>query len=417
MQTELIVIIVALLFSGLFSGLEIAFYSANKLRLVVQKAPDSIAHRMLGFFVKKPAHFLTNILVGNNIALVIYGLYASTFLTMLLGELLKNVPYLDFFVNTILSTFFVLIFAEFLPKAIFRLNPDRLLLILSPLIAFFYFLLYPINRIMLFISGLFLRKRPEMEEQQKNEKGFSYVDLFHLVNEAEDNKQERLKLDVQMFKNAIVFFKVKVRECMVPRTEVVALPENASLEEIRQTFNSTGHSKVLIYRENVDNIVGYVHISSLFIKNKKLDELIMPISITTEATSASDLLKELINKRRSIAVVVDEFGGTAGIVTVEDIIEEIFGEIEDEHDADSLLEEKINSHEFLFSARLEVDYINEKYGLNLPKGDYETLNGLLVYHHENIPKEKSIVRIQQRFTFIITKSSPSRVEEVKLKLT
>jgi len=320
-----------------------------------------------------------------------------------------------FIAITIISSMVVLIFAEFLPKALFRANPNVILSYLSWPFTLFYYLFYPLNIFVVWISKIILRHflRVKVEESKPV---FNHYDLFDFVRES--NKEEaggEIELDTQIFKNAIDFPNIRVRECMIPRTELVAKEKHDSLDELRQQFVDTGHSKILIYKENIDNIVGYVHIIDLFKNPASIDEILMPITIATEAMQASELLKNLIEKHRSMAVVVDEFGGTSGVITVEDIIEEIFGEIRDEHDQEELVEKQVDDKEYIFSARLEIDYINEQYNLNLPEGDYETLGGLILNIHEDIPKKGEVISYDP-FEFVINAVSGAKIDEVRLKI-
>ncbi|PSR05674.1 MAG: hemolysin, partial [Bacteroidetes bacterium SW_10_40_5] len=394
MDVNLTIILLALIFSGFFSGIEIAYYSANKLKIELKRKQNMLSARLLSYFINHPSYFMTNTLVGNNIALVIYGIYMQ----VLLSQLIMGLPFewlhygfAKFIAITIISSMVVLIFAEFLPKALFRANPNVILSYLSWPFTLFYYLFYPLNIFVVWISKIILKHflRVKVEESKPV---FNHYDLFDFVRES--NKEEaggEIELDTQIFKNAIDFPNIRVRECMIPRTELVAKEKHDSLDELRQQFVDTGHSKILIYKENIDNIVGYVHIIDLFKNPASIDEILMPITIATEAMQASELLKNLIEKHRSMAVVVDEFGGTSGVITVEDIIEEIFGEIRDEHDQEELVEKQVDDKEYIFSARLEIDYINEQYNLNLPEGDYETLGGLILNIHEDIPKKGEVI--------------------------
>lgn len=415
MEYSFIIILLSLLFSAFFSGIEIAYYSANKLRLELKKNQRGFSSRILSFFNQYPSHFMTNTLVGNNIALVIYGIYMQV---VLMSFIDSSIPALQneftrFITITIISTIVILIFAEFLPKAIFRANPDRILSTASFPLIFFYYLFYPINVIVVWLSQVLLKRFFKISSEKENKPVFNHYDLFHFIAESDEKEQNLLDLDTEIFKNAIHFPEVKVRECMIPRTELKTLEIKENITELVTLFKETGHSKIPVYRDNIDNVVGYTHIIDLYQNPESIASIIMPISIATESMAVSDLLKQLIQKQRSMAVVVDEFGGTSGIITLEDIIEEIFGEIKDEHDSEEFVEKQLSNDEFLFSARLEVDYLNQQYNLNLPEGDYETLGGLILAINENIPEPNEVIQYEP-YEFTISKVSKARIEEVRL---
>ncbi len=416
-STSFLIILLSLLFSAFFSGIEIAYYSANKLRLELKSNQKGLSSRILGFFNQYPSYFMTNTLVGNNIALVIYGIYMQY---VLLQFIETSIPFLEndfarFIAITVISTIIVLIFAEFLPKAIFRANPDRILSFLSIPFGLFYYLFYPLNLFVVWLSKLLLHKFLKTESNEDDKPVFNHYDLFHFVSESDEQEETLMDLDTEIFKNAIQFPEVKVRECMIPRTEVKTLEISQNIEELINLFKETGHSKIPVYRDNIDNVVGYAHIIDLYRNPESIESILMPIIIATESMAASELLKQLIQKQRSMAVVVDEFGGTSGIITIEDIIEEIFGEIKDEHDTEEFTEKQLNDHEFLFSARLEIDYLNQQYNLNLPEGDYETLGGLILAINESIPETNETITYEP-FKFTISKVSKARIEEVRLTI-
>lgn len=416
MDTILIFVLVSLLLSFFFSGIEIAYVSANKLKVELLREQQVMTGRLLGYFIKRPSHFLTATLVGNNIALVIYGIYMALLLETLFiqtGVEFLQQPVVTFLLQTILSSLVVMVVAEFLPKALFRINPNKLLQFFALPMMLVYWGLFPVIIFIVWLSKTFIQQvfRIRLVEQSPV---FSRVDLFHFIEESAGSEEEAdMEVDKQIFQNAIEFAHVKVRECMVPRTELVAVDITSTVDEVIELFQETGHSKLLVYKENIDNIIGYVHIVDLFRKPDKVEEVLLPILIATEAMPANELLRQLIEKRRSLAVVVDEFGGTAGIVTIEDIIEEIFGEIEDEHDKEDLREEQINDYEYIFSARLEVDYLNETYHLKLPEGDYETLGGLILDVHQSIPKEREEIKLHP-YCFEVMGVDGARIKDVRL---
>ncbi|MEX0968319.1 MAG: hemolysin family protein [Bacteroidia bacterium] len=417
MDPAISIVLISLLFSAFFSGVEIAYVSANKLKVELQLQHNLLSGRLLSYFMKRPSHFLTSTLVGNNIALVVYGIYMAA----LLEETILNIqlPFLHgpvtlFLLQTIVSTLLVLVVAEFFPKALFRINPNKVLNVLYIPIAMSYAIFWPVMIFIVWISKGFIRLilRTKLKEDSPV---FSRLDLFHFIKESSSGEEEgEHEVDTQIFKNALDFANVKVRECMVPRTDIVAIELNEGIVVATELFNESGHSKILVYKETIDNIIGYIHIVDLFKKPEKVEYVLLPILIATEAMPANDLLPKLIEKRRSIAVVVDEFGGTSGIVTMEDIIEEIFGEIEDEHDVEELTEEKISESEYLFSARLEIDYLNENYHLQLPEGDYETLGGFILHIHKNIPEEGEVIELPP-YEFTILAVDGARIEEVRLR--
>jgi CBS domain containing-hemolysin-like protein len=418
MKENITPIIVTLVFTAFFAGIEIAYLTSNKLRIELKNKKGYLGARILTFFIKKPTHFFTTTLVGNNIAVVLYSIYASNLITILLvnhtsiGPDQKN---LIFVIQTVVSSIIMLFIGEFLPKAIFRSSPNRLLNFLSIPFLLIYYLLYPLVMLIVFLSSFILRTlfRTEVSTQEPE---FTRHDLFSYVSEslpAEDSAAA--EVDKEIFKNAIEFASLKVRECMIPRTEIEAVEVTEPIDKVKQLFIESGHSKLLVYRETIDNIIGYVHLVDLYRSPASIDKIVMPIVIATESTPASELLKQLIEKRRSVSVVVDEFGGTSGMATIEDIIEEIIGDIEDEHDVDEFVEKKINDNEYIFSARLEVEYLNEEYDLELPEGDYETLGGLIFYHHQNVPNEGDVITVAP-YQFTILSTTQARINEVKLEM-
>lgn len=417
MELSFLIISVAILLSALFSGMEIAYVSANKLRLELEIQKGGAKSSVLKHFLENPSSFLSGILVGNNIALVVFSIYMAFIVRgFLLAQPFEffHIPFVIFLVQTFVSTGIVLIFAEFIPKVLFRINPDRLLSFFSMPFVLIYYLLYPLIWFVMVVAEgilqLFFRISLE-----RNEPLYSRYDLFHIIQESQSpNEEEDPDVDARIFKNAMEFSEIKVRECMIPRTEVVAVEVNEPVEAVKKKFVDTGHSKMIVYNENIDQISGYIHLIDLFDQPEKIDNKVRSCPFVTESMAAAELLRTFIEKRKSICVVVDEFGGTAGIVTVEDLIEEIFGEIEDEHDKEELTEKKISPTEFIFSARIEIDYINEKYELDLPEGEYETLGGLVLQILERIPEEKEVF-YHHGYEFLIEKVEQTKVTEVRLK--
>lgn len=414
------VVILTLVFSALFSGLEIAFISANKLKIELDKNKGLFSAKILAGFIKDPSSILGVLLLGNNIALVIFGIAMANILepgiVNSLGSDLASQS-LVLFIQTIISTILILISAEFIPKALFRLNPNGLLNIFAPGIKLFYFLFYPVVFLLVSTSEFILKKIFRLE-LSVDKYTFSAIDLDNYVREfsIDKNEESEVKQEIQMFQNAIDFRNVKLRECMVPRTEITAIDEEDSIEALTQTFIESGKSKILIFRDTIDNIIGFVHSSDIFKNPKSVKSIVRSVPIVPETMLANIVLSNFIKEHKTVAVVVDEFGGTSGIVTMEDIIEEIFGEIQDEYDVETQVEKKINENEYIFSARIEIDYLNEKYHLELPESDeYETLGGLIINIHESIPQKGDII-LNGSFKFIINMATESRIDQVTLIL-
>jgi len=413
-SSQILVILISLLLSAFFSGIEIAFVSANKLKVELDKKSGSLPAKVYSYFMKSPGRFITTMLMGNNIALVVYGIKMGGLLDPVFLHLIPN-SVLVLLVKTVISTLIILVTAEFLPKAIFQINPNRTLNLFFVPVTIVYYALYPIVWLIMSLSDFMLSVVFNVPREEQKPL-FGMVDLDHFVREATATiaDEDDIENEVQIFQNALDFSSVKARDCMIPRTEIVAFDIEDEVEELWQTFIDTGLSKIVIYRENIDNVIGYVHSSELFKKPKAIKNILLPISIVPEAMAGSEILELLISQKRSMAIVVDEFGGTSGLVTMEDVVEEIFGEIEDEHDTESLIEVKIDELNYKFSARVEVDYLNEEYKLNLPESDeYETLAGLIISNHESIPEEGDTIRIEN-FTFKILGVTDRRIDLVQL---
>ncbi len=414
------IIILSLLLSAFFSGMEIAYVTANKLKVEVDKKSGGFSAKILSRFTKSDSGFISTMLVGNNIALVIYGIAIAVVLE---GFLIRALPlplqsdFVILLLQTIISSIIILFFAEFIPKTLFRIKDNSLLNFFAIPLYFIYYILYPIVFITLGISDFILERIFKMKMVDKP-KTFDSVDIDNFLREfgEDDPQSSKESIEMQIFRNAIEFPDIKLRESMIPRTEVVALEESEPLEKYRQKFSEKGLSKILIYRQNIDNVVGYVHAFDFFKKPKDIQNIIRPVMLVPEAMHVNKLLKNFIQQRKSIAVVVDEFGGTAGLITIEDIMEEIFGEIDDEYDTDNLVEKKLSQDEYLFSARTEIDYLNEKYDFHLPESDeYETLGGLIINQHESIPDKNEVITIRD-FEFKISQVSEKRIELVILKI-
>lgn len=414
MDSGPLIILFTLICSAFFSGIEIAFISSNKLRIELQNKQGVWTARILAWYMKDPSRFISTTLIGNNIALVIYGIKSGE----LLDAMLKNSfpdEFWRFFFITVVSTLVVLLTAEFLPKALFRINPDTLLNTLILPFHFAYFLLWPIVFFITFISKRIVRLLTG-ESSVVSQPVFSRLDLDHLISQTgQIELNDETNLSTEMFKNALDFGSLKVRDCMIPRTEITAVDESGTIEELYRSFVESRHSKIPIYRDNIDNIVGYAHQVHMFKKPKSIKDATMPILITNESRGLHDQLKEMTQKSKSMAVVVDEFGGTAGIITIEDIIEQIFGEIDDEYDTEELSEQEIDKNHFVFSGRHTVEYLNSTYNLGIPEGDYDTLGGYIISIFENIPEEREVV-LTDKFQFTIKKLEQARIEEVELKV-
>jgi putative hemolysin len=416
MEIELIIITVSILLSAFFSGMEIAFVSANKMHIELEKKRDGFIPKILRIITQKSSKFITTMLVGNNISLVIYSYYMGEFLLRMLPLNSFN-EFSILLIQTIISTIVILVTAEFLPKAIFRIYANEVLKIFAIPAYIFYYLFHFFSEFITIISDFFLRvffKTNAYEEQTE----FSKEELGNYINEQLEtgNVDYDLDSEIQIFQNALQFQNVKAREVMVPRTEIVSVEIHETVSNLKNAFIKTGLSKILVYKSSLDDVVGYVNAFELFKNPKTIKSILLPLELVPESMMINDILNTLIKKRKSVAIVIDEYGGTSGMITVEDIVEELFGEIEDEHDSQEFLEEKINDSEFNFSARLEVDYLNEEYNLNISKSEaYETLGGFIIEHTENIPEEKELIEIDH-LEFKILKMSGAKIDEVSLKI-
>ena len=412
MEFEILIIVVSLIFSAFFSGMEIAYVSANKIHIEIEKKQQNFLATVLKRITKRPSKFIATMLVGNNIALVVYGFF--------MGDLLMRLVPLEglvgLLVKTLISTIIILLTAEFLPKVFFQVYANQTVKIFAVPAYLFYVLFSVISEFIIWISDLVLKLffKTEGDAVQLS---FSKVELGNYITEQMETVEERDEIDseIQIFQNALEFSEVKAREVMIPRTEIVAIDIDTTPKELSKIFSETGLSKILVYHDHIDDILGYVHSFELFKKPQNIKKVLMPVVFVPETMHAKDVLNILTRKRKSIAVVIDEYGGTSGIITVEDIIEELFGEIEDEHDSVELIEEELGEDHFRFSARLEVDYLNEMFKLDLPEGEnYETLGGLIVNFTEEIPEKDETVEIDG-YAFKILEVSNTKIELVELK--
>ncbi|GAB3227523.1 HlyC/CorC family transporter [Algoriphagus aestuariicola] len=417
----LIYVIITLVFSAFFSGMEIAYISANKLQIELQNKQGLLSGSILSKFVQKPGQFIGTTLIGNTIMLVLYG----TFMAFLLDQPLRNLlpePINNEAVilvsQTVLSTIIVLITGEFLPKSFFMLNPNSMLTFFALPFSAIYYLMYPVVWLIVGLSRLFITKVLRLEYNEEKP-AFTITDLNSFIKEhfrQANSSNKKMEIDSKIFDNAIEFKTVRIRECMIPRTDIVAVEVDDTIEDLKSVFEESGHSKIIVYRETIDEVIGYCHQLELFRKPKTIGEILTPIIIAPESALANELLIQFIQERKSLALVVDEFGGTSGIVSMEDIIEEIFGEIDDEYDQDDLMEQKVDGDEYLLSARHEIDYLNDKYGWDLPYGDFETLSGLILSLTENLPSKGDNVTFG-KYTFTVVSKQAHRIETVRLKIS
>ena len=412
-----IYLLIAMAFSAFFSGVEIAFVSVDKLRFEVNRK-NGISSRILSIFFKDSNNFISTMLVGNNVALVIYGILMADIITnsFLCNFIPDGFPMV--LVQTILSTLVILVTGEFLPKTLFKINPNLILNIFALPLFLFYIILYPFSKFTSGISYLFFRMFGMKINKDATAKAFSKVDLDYFLQDSIDNaaKEDEMDTEVKIFHNALDFSTIKIRDCIVPRTEVVAVDVTTSITELKNRFIESGISKIIVYDVNIDNIIGYIHSSEMFHYPVNWNECIKEVPIVPETMSAYKLMKLFMQQKKTIAVVVDEFGGTAGIVSLEDLMEEIFGDIEDEHDNVNYICKKIADDEFVISGRLEIEKVNEMFHLELPESDeYLTVGGLILNHYQSFPKLHEIVTIDN-YQFKIIKASPTKIELVRLKI-
>ena len=420
MDTQLTIILFSILFSAFFSGMEIAFVSSNKIHLELEKKQYGFFSNFLKKITKSPSKFIATMLLGNNIALVVYGLYSGKLILELLFPEVDNSKSLEFiyiFYQTLISTFIILISAEFLPKVLFQIYANILLKYLSFPSYIFYVLFSPIIYVLNLISNSVLSKYFKTKEDELRIV-FSKDELGDYINEelANDDLNSEMDSEIQIFQNALEFSNVRAREVMVPRAEIISIDRYSVSKNLNKVFVENGLSKILIHRENIDHLVGYVSLFDMFNHPKNIKSIIHPVEFIPESMLINDVLNLLTKKRKGIAVVIDEYGGTSGIITREDIMEELFGEIEDEHDSLSYLEEKLDSNSFLFSARLKLDYLNTKFKLNIPLSDqYETLGGFLVHNIQDIPTTGEVIKILS-FEFTVKEVTNTRIETIELKI-
>jgi len=419
MEIEDSIILLCLVLSAFFSGMEIAFVSSNRIFIEIEKNKATITARILQFIAKNPSRFITTMLIGNNISLVVYGIFMGDKIIQLIFPTLENVelPLEILFYQTLISTGIILLTAEFLPKVFFQLYANQLVRFFAFPAAFFHAIFTPVSLFVLKITNVLLRIlfRSKTEELELS---FSKIELGNYIEEQVEGVQNKAQLDteIQIFQNALEFSTVKAREVMVPRAEITAIEKEKPIEELRALFASTGFSKIPVFNENIDDIIGFVHAFEMLKQPNSIKQILLPVEFVHEPNTVNDVLSRLTRKRKSIAVVLDEYGGTAGLLTIEDIVEELFGEIEDEHDRIDHHEKQLSPTHFEFSARLEIDYINETYSLELPKDEnYETLGGLIVFYTEEIPK-KGLVLNLDKYQIEVSQVSSTKIERVSLSI-
>lgn len=412
----LLYILVCILLIGFFAGTEIAFISANKLNIELRKKQGKFSGQILARFMENPSEFIGTALVGVNVLLVVYGSLASQVTDTILGHYHLKLPeYTKLIIDTLIATIVILIFAEFLPKAIFRSKAEAVLTVFSFPMLVMYWIFFPVAKIFVAISEFILKYLFNVRIKE-NKQVFNRVDLEMFVKQSmHGHESETSEVNAELFENALYLVNVKVRKCMVPRNEIEALDVHCTIADARKKFIETKLSKIIIYDHNIDNIIGYIHHLDMNRKPASIKEVIHSITPVPEAMSAVDLMNRFTKERKSIAWVVDEFGGTAGIVTMEDVLEEIFGDINDEYDEQEYVEKQIAENEFIFSGRLELDYLNEKYDFNLPTDVSETLSGYIITEHETIPKIKERI-ILGKYEFDVLLVSDTRIETVKMKV-
>lgn len=411
-------ILISMAFSAFFSGMEIAFVSSNKLRFEMDRNEQSLTSRILSIFFKNPNNFISTMLVGNNIALVIYGiLMAEVIEQQLLADYIHN-EFILVLIQTIISTLIILVTGEFLPKTLFKINSNFTLSLFAVPAFICYIVLYPISKFASGLSNLILRLTGTPINKEVSYKAFTKVDLDHFIQSSiqDTENEEEINTEVKIFQNVLDFSSIKIRDCMVPRTEIIAIEDDATIDELKTLFIEKGISKIIVYNDNIDNIIGYIHSSEMFREPKDWHDGIRQLPIVPETMNANKLMKLFMQQKRSLAVVVDEFGGTSGIVALEDLVEEIFGEIEDEHDTKTYVAKSLGNNEYILSGRLDIEKANELFPLDLPESDeYQTIGGLILHQYQSFPKAHEIITLD-KFQFRIIKVTATKIELVKLKV-
>ena len=418
MDSTLLILLLSMLFSAFFSGMEIAFVSSSKLRFEVDKNSRSLAGKLLSVFYNNPNNYISTMLVGNNIALVIYGIMMARVIDGALEVYIPNNPALLLLIDTIISTLIILVVGEFLPKTIFKINPNGTLRIFALPTYLLYILLYPISKFATACARGILRIFGIKLNKESSTKAFTKMDLDYFIQSSiqQGNGMQNVDTEVKIFQNALDFSNLRIRDCMVHRTEIEAISKNTPTEELMRTFVESGFSKLIVYEDSIDNIIGYIHSSEMFKNAHDWQNHICKMPFVPESMQAQKLMEQFLQQKKSLAVVVDEFGGTAGIISLEDIVEELFGEIEDEHDIADYIAKLNEDGTYTLSARLEIERVNEMFGIDLPISDeYQTIGGLILYHYKNFPKTHEIVPIDH-FRFKIMKVESNKIELITLKI-
>ena len=414
-----VIIPLAILLAAFFSAMELSFIASNKLRIELDRKQGQFGSGIISLFTRNPGLYISTMLIGVNIATVIFSMLSADMIEAWLQNMIPS-EVLIFIIQTVITTLIILVFADFLPKSVVRISPNFFLSIFAVPTAIFYYLFYPVSKFTLWLANMIMRMFFGIKAERKEQENriFTRIDLDHFVNdlvETEEEKQEE-NSSLKIFQNALDFSSVKAHECMVPRTEIVALPVQSDPDELRQQFIESGHSKILLYRDNIDNMVGYYELKDILHDPSDITATMRKLPVVPETMTANRVLRLLSDAKKSIALVVDEFGGTAGVITIEDVLEEIVGDIEDEHDTSDLVEKKISEKEYVLSGRLDIDYLNEEYDLNLPESDdYTTLAGLILFAHGNIPRQQEKIRVGPNL-FTVLRSSSTKVELVKLQI-
>ncbi|MBR3877026.1 MAG: HlyC/CorC family transporter [Bacteroidaceae bacterium] len=416
MTTTILLLVIVIMLSALFSGMEIAFVSSNRLLLGIDSQERSVRSYVIDKFYSNSNNFISSILVGNNIVLVIYGMLMARLLNSTILSGFHDSPSASLLLETIISTIVIIFTGEFIPKALFRINPNRSLKQFALPMYVIYILLYPMARFTTICSIMVLKLLGIKIKNEARDNTFSITELNNLIQTSIENADEEQEInnDVLIFQNALDFSSIKVRDCFVPRTEIEAVEVNTPLEELKSVFIESGHSKIVVYKDNIDNIIGYIHSSELFRLGKKWQQKICKMPYVPETLSAQKLMRTLMQQKKSLAVVIDEFGGTSGIISLEDLVEEIIGEIEDEHDNQNLVAKSLGNNEYILSGRLEIERINEMFGLDIPESDeYQTLGGFILAHHQRFPQLNEVISIG-RFKVRTVKQRSTKIELVRL---
>ena len=414
----IIQILITMAFSAFFSGMEIAFVSSNKLRFEMDRNEQSLTSRILSIFYRNPNNFISTMLVGNNIALVIYGILMAELIEQnLLAGYIDN-EFMLVLTQTIISTLIILVTGEFVPKTLFKINPNFTLNICAIPAFICYVILYPISKLASGLSGILLFLTGTKINKEASDKAFTKVDLDHFIQSSiqDSDNEEEINTEVKIFQNALDFSSIKIRDCMVPRTEIIAIEEDSSMEDLMELFVEKGISKILVYQDNIDNIIGYIHSSEMFNEPEDWKKCIRQLPFVPETMNANKLMKLFMQQKKSLAVVVDEFGGTSGIVALEDLVEQIFGEIEDEHDTTTYVAKSVGNNEYVLSGRLDIEKANELFSLDLPESDeYQTIGGLILHQYQSFPKAHEIITLD-KFQFRIIKVTATKIELIRLKV-